>query len=197
MSGLLCGALLVGTDLSRQMVAVVWLLPTYVVLGAVLALAIDTLDGGAGRIGPALRAGIGSVLGLVVAGLFSQLAILIFLLLLVIPGVLRYLSYLLVYPLVVSGESGGFDALRLSAERMRGRRAAAGGAVLLTGWPMLLAMGIDWVVYGDPLVSLLGTEGAPAPAWLEVLLTAMAGFFPLPLTMLTAVLYHRTAPAGA
>jgi hypothetical protein len=184
------------TSLDPAPAVLIWILPSTFSWATVIAIGIDALDDGGGRIGPAMRRAISALLGVVVAALFSQLIILFLLLLLVIPGVLRFLSYLLVYPLVVSGESGGFDSLRLSAERMRGLRWPAFLACLATGWPVILGFVLDGLVLGNAFVSLVPGETAEVPVTVEVLLTLLGPFLQLPLTMLTVVLYHRPAPAS-
>lgn len=160
--------------------------------GVVIDLALQHLDREEKlRILAAARVALGSWLGLVVAGLVSGLVIFVFLLLLVVPGILKALSYAIVYPLIVAGDAGGVDSLALSKERMKGHRAPAFVAfavawiVPLTGWVVFAAMQ-DAMPTMDPYAPI-----PPEMRTVNAVYTVVDAVLYLPVTFVCIVLHAK------
>ena len=143
------------------------------------------------RLGGAMRVALGSWLGLIAAGLISGLIIFVFLLLLVVPGILKALSYAIVYPLVVAGDAGGVDSLGLSKERMHGHRTQAALAFAMA-WLLPLS---GYVIFGlmqNEMVSLSASATIPpGQRMANAIYTVVDAVLYLPITFVSVVLHAK------
>jgi hypothetical protein len=90
------------------------------------------------------------------AAFLTGIIAIVFALLLVVPGVLRLLSYCLSTPIVlVENHGGSYEAMKRSAERMAGHRWPAFGAYLVV---MGLTFALPFTVYMVGLIATMGDE---------------------------------------
>ncbi len=89
----------------------------------------------------------------------AGMIILVHFILLVIPGVVKSLSYAIVMPLVISGESGAISSLHESWKRMKGHRTALAPVVIVI-WviPFLVIQYVGSVALLEPAA----VEAVPA-----------------------------------
>ncbi len=165
--------------------------------GAAIEVALQRIDGGELSIVSAYRLAVRKWIGMIAANLFAGLIIMFLMVLLVVPGILRALSYAIVLPLIIDGEAHGVDALSLSRERMKGHRLAVLPVYLVTLLPWIIVA----VLYMFVSTALSGAEtgailmGEPLPAYppsLRAVDAADALLYPvwdLP-AVLTAVVLH-------
>lgn len=136
-----------------------------------------------------------------VANWLTGLIVFFFFLLLIIPGVLKSLSYAIVVPIVLFESHSGLDALKASAARMLGSRSSAFMAYLATSLPALLVFGFFFLMafIASAVDAFVDPNGLTAPIISDALFDQMAivvgGLVTvalLPLHLLTFVLYVRT-----
>lgn len=146
--------------------------------GAVVWLIHGALSGKTPSVGASLRRAVGRYLSLLGASLQSSIFTLLYLLLLIVPGVLKALSYAVVLPVVMLEDKGASASLARSTQLMDGHRTAAFLAMLVLA---PLALG--------PFALLIAQ-----PAWLETA-NARAGMdllkivLGLPLEVMSVVLF--------
>lgn len=132
-------------------------------------------------------------IGLIAAGLIAGLMIMAFALALVIPGVMRALSYALIAPLIVSGDAYGIDACDVSRRRMKGHRWPAFFAYLVA-WLPAVAWQAAYLMFVD-VEQVLGRAPAVDPELGERLVaagfTALYPLCDLPLSFLSVALYWQ------
>lgn len=159
--------------------------------GVVIDLALQHLDREEKiSLGGAARVALGSWLGLIAAGLISGLIIFVFALLLVVPGIVKALSYAIVYPLVVAGDAGGVDSLALSKERMHGHRTQAFIAYAV----VMLAPVAGYVIFAlmqNEMVSLVATSIPPEARLMNALFTLVDALLYLPVLFVSIVLHAK------
>ncbi len=135
-----------------------WAPVSLVATGVIIDFALSHVDDRPLRIGPSLGVALRAWVGLLFAAIISELMVAIFTLLLVVPGILRALSYAIVFPLIIDGDARSTDALAVSQARMKGHRGAAFLAYLVVLVPPLLwlsTMGLDsWAMSFDPKATL-------------------------------------------
>jgi hypothetical protein len=119
-------------------------------------------------LGVAILAWLGSLLGLI---------------LLVIPGVLLWLSWVVAVPVVVTEHLTGSDALTRSSELTRGYRGPILGLVLLSGLCLIVVL----LLWGILLFLVTPAEGPLRAALSE----GCVGLILAPYAVVSAVLYHR------
>lgn len=170
-----------------------WLL-TIVADGAIVFLTWQVLEGRE-RLSPSTAFGqsLQRWGAMVWATIISNLIVLLFMLLLIVPGIMRAMSYLLVLPMVLADRGRGSDALSSSQRWMQGRRMDAFVAGLALAIPPIVIL----VVYIIAVVVLeTYYEQALSPVvWLgyavdivaDILLTLSV----VPLALLPAVLYSK------
>jgi hypothetical protein len=127
--------------------------------------------------------------------LLAFLLIALFFVLLIVPGVLRALSYAVASLIILREGCRPREALRMSAMRMRGLRGAAFAAYLVALLPTALLFTMAMIVADSPSPE----EGflPPSSGPLEATLTlAFAAAF-VPIYCVTAVLYERSRRRGA
>lgn len=170
---------------------------TLVGTGAVIELALRVVDGEPTTLIAAYRLALRKWLGMIAAEIFAGLIILVFILLLVVPGLVRALSYAIVLPLIIDGEAHGVDALEMSRKRMKGHRLQALLAYLVTFTPSILSYAlylalatalsgadVGALVVGEPLV-----DYPSSLRLLDALDMVLYPVFELPV-VLTAVVLH-------
>ena len=160
--------------------------------GAVLGLAHRAIRGEAADVGAALSRAGERASGLIGANFLSSIVVLLYSLLLIVPGIVRGLSLALVLPIALHEGTDGNTALRASTDRMMGHRAVAFVAYLL--WGSLgvaglgLYLGLSFLLEPPAMVVL--------PEALTRALLVGAGVllpvFMLPVSCTTAVLYAKT-----
>jgi hypothetical protein len=106
--------------------------------GVVQLVAVRALRGEPLRFGGAAGEALRCLPSMFTTTILANITIVLFLLLLIVPGVLRALSYAVVIPIVLIEGRSGLDAMRTSAARMWGVRGAAFGAYLVSCIPMLV-----------------------------------------------------------
>jgi hypothetical protein len=133
-------------------------------------------------LGGALRAWGPLLLAQILAGIW----VLVFFVLLVVPGILRMLSYAVVTPVVVLERSKGrrFDPLERSAALMFGHRATA-------FWVLLLL----WLLSGVPAVAVMLLGSRHEGTALRFLGELANGVFNAPFEIATVVLYLKARRA--
>ena len=119
---------------------VLWAFVALLAVAMIIDVALQHVTDERVSIGSALRRSLGVYIGLLFAAIVSQILIAVFALLLVVPGIMRALSYAIVFPLIVDGDATSTDALGVSKERMKGHR-----------WPALFAF---LAVYALPAIWL-------------------------------------------
>jgi len=183
------------------MIAVFYGLVAIVGSAAAIHIALEHVGGRPSPSMPrALRVGVSSWLGLLAAGIFAGLIVLFFGLLLIVPGVLRALSYAMISPLVVSGECYGVDALEESRRRMRGHRLQALWAYVAVFLPMILWQGLYLAIFGAQRAFGTGAELPPlstAERTLDAFFNVLYPLFDLPVTLLAVVLYSEVPRPAA
>jgi hypothetical protein len=177
-------------------VATVWVLVTLIGTGMVIDLALQHVTDERTSIASAARTSLRAYVGLLFAALISSLVVGVFLLLLVIPGILRALSYAIVLPLIIDGDARSTDALGLSRDRMKGHRGPAFLAFLA-----VYALPAVWFALNAD-VALAGlSPDATLAAGLEVRMSVYAlvdALLAIPITLLGVVLHlklRRPTPA--
>lgn len=115
-------------------VGTVWVFVALLGNGMVIDLALQHVTDERTSVTAALRTAGRAYIGLLFAAFVSSLVVGVFMLLLVVPGILRALSYAIVLPLIIDGDASSTDALTLSKERMKGHR-----------WPAFLAFAAVYV----------------------------------------------------
>ena len=168
-------------------------LVTLVLEGALLGLASSSIRGDATDVRGALTRSLRAYGRLLLTGFIAELRVLGHALLLVVPGVLRALSYAVAGPIALHEGAMGHDACRASELRMKGHRGAAFVAFLAV-WALPAA--IELADLGrDRWLSGLASSGALTPAWAPAVALGLhvAGVLAMiPTTMLPAVLYAKT-----
>ena len=152
-------------------------------------------------LGRALKTAVSCYIGLIAALLFSQLMVMAFALLLIVPGVMRAVGYALIPPLIVSGDSYGIDALGESLRWMKGYRMTAFKAFVLAWLPAIAWQALYGAIFGFD--RLLGGEAGDLSAGMRTVDTLFHGLYPvveLPVTLLQVALYweirgRRSTPA--
>lgn len=123
--------------------------------GAVFLIAVRAARGEATEVTRALVDSWDAFWDLFATRLLVFFAVLLFTLLLVIPGIVQMLSYAVSSPIVLVEGGSGLDAMRCSSTRMRGVRTMALGAYSVASIPLVawfaLVMGIAYV--GRPLLA--------------------------------------------
>lgn len=166
---------------------------TVLAQGAVFHLAHRAIRGDELDPMTALRRSVDSAGNLIITNFLAGLQIFFFTLLLIVPGVVRSLSLLLVIPVVLHEGEKTSDALRASTERMNGHRLTALVVNLVWSvvWGGALAAYIAFAVALEfPEVGLNLSTGA-----INAILLAGALVIPvlmLPVTCVTAVFYAKT-----
>ena len=169
-------------------------LVTMVADGAVLVLADQALRARALEPGPALATSLAAFGRNFITGLIAGLMTLMYLLLLIVPGIWRALTYAIAIPIAIHEGRSGVDACRASADRLKGRLGIALAALSLAWSPFVL---VELALVVTEEAALTGTE---LPTWLP-LFTVASYVLPivatLPVSAVQAVLYHRTQPDRA
>lgn len=166
---------------------------TVLAQGAVFHLAHRAIRGDDLDVMTALRRSVDSAGNLIITNFLAGLQILFFTLLLIIPGIVRSLSLLLVIPIVLHEGHKTNDALKASTERMKGHRVTAlvVNLVWSLAWGGVLAAYIAFAVALEfPELGLNLSEGA-----VSAILLAGGLVIPilmLPVTCTTAVFYAKT-----
>lgn len=160
--------------------------------GVVIDLALQHIDREKKiRIVAAARVALGSWLGLIAAGLISGLIVMVFALLLIVPGILKALSYAIVYPLVVAGDAGGVDSLALSKERMKGHRTQAFLAFLVA-WLVPITGYIVFAVMQGAMPTLDPSAMVPpGQRMVHAAYTVLDAVLYLPVTFVSIVLHAK------
>ncbi|MDF1564582.1 MAG: hypothetical protein P1V51_16170 [Deltaproteobacteria bacterium] len=96
---------------------------TIIADGAMIILALRLIEGREATVGIALSETMKRWGAMIWASILSNLITLLFTLLLIVPGVLRALSYAVILPVVLTDRGKGADALSDSAAMMEGHRA--------------------------------------------------------------------------
>jgi len=196
-------ALILLTDLpatALSLYAFVSLLGT----GAVIDLALRVIDDERAAVGAAYRVALQKWLGMIAAEIFAGLIILAFALLLLVPGIVRALSYAIVLPLIVDGEAHGVDALETSRKRMRGHRlqallayavafvpGIASYALYLAIATALSGADVGALVVGEPLV-----DYPSSLRLLDALDMLLYPIFELPVVLTAVVLHAKLRSRG-
>jgi hypothetical protein len=110
--------------------------------------------GSAPSVNEAYRWGLGKIPKLAIAAAVSWILTLLGMLLLIIPGIILSLAFIVVYPVAVFEKGSAIDALRRSAELTRGRRWNIFGASFIIG---ILIGGINLAANG--LVGIFTLNG--------------------------------------
>jgi ssDNA-binding Zn-finger/Zn-ribbon topoisomerase 1 len=154
-------ALAWATDLPAMAIVFLVALVTLLARGTMIDLALAWLDGERPSLGRAFGVGLRAWVGLFAAELFFQLTVLVWLVIGIgVGGILRALSYALIFPLIIDGEARSIDALELSKTRMKGHRWAALGAYLVTTaiW-IATALSLQLALHGEIRIDrLLGLD---------------------------------------
>ena len=170
-------------------IAVAWAFVALIAMGMIIDVALQHVTDGRVSMGGAIRRALGVYIGLLFAALVSQILVLAFALLLVVPGIMRALSYAIVFPLILDGDATSTDALGVSKERMKGHR-----------WPALFAFlavyALPAIWFGVNLdVALAGlAPDAPLPEDLAVqsaIYTLVDAILAIPVTLLGVVLHLK------
>lgn len=124
------------------------------------------------------------------ANVLSLVRTLLYMLLLIVPGIIRALDYALVVPIAVNEDVSARDALATSIARMRGQRVIfAASALLLRMAPVI----VFYVV--DPTHGWFARAGVHIthPAWLETIEYAVNSLLSIPAELLPLVLQLKLA----
>ncbi len=162
--------------------------------GAVTLMAQRLLSGDE-RLGlwQALRAAAGRWGTLVGANFFSGLSILGYLLLLVVPGILKWLSLALVVPAVMAGASSS-GALDRSEALMKGHRGQAFAIYLVTAVPLVAVLFL--VLAAAVLSEVAEVPEADAERAVDLALGVLGPLCVLPSTLATVVLHAKLERAS-
>lgn len=154
-------------------------------VGAVLAMADQTILDGTVRPRRALRLAYERWTGLITTQWISGLVTMLFTLLLIVPGILKALSYTMVLPIALHEGVSGSAAMARSEERMKGHRGAAFGAYLVTGLIFFAcAVGYGLIVGFSQL-----DGGGPSIA--EVIIAAFLPAMLIPTYLVSAVFHAK------
>ncbi len=162
--------------------------------GVVFHMAQRAIRGERVELARSLKRAVDAAFDLIGANFIAGLQVLLYSLLLVIPGIVRGLSLALVLPIAVQeGRGGVMDVLRASTDRMKGHRVTALGAYCVWGSVWVAA----FVAYFAFAIAI--DTGAALGGLSEGLITFVlfAGSLLLPVLMIpvmctTAVLYAKT-----
>ncbi|MFW6050833.1 MAG: hypothetical protein ACODAU_06645 [Myxococcota bacterium] len=110
--------------------------------GAVMLMVYRASFGGRAAGGRSILDAAGAAGNLIFTGLLANAIATLFTLLLIVPGVLRMLSYAVVLPIVLFEGHTGLDALHSSAARLRGVRWTVLGTQVLALVPIVVVVGI-------------------------------------------------------
>lgn len=171
-------------------------------IGASVHVCLERAEARSPGVLESLWVGVKNWFGMFAAWLFGSLMILVLGLLLIVPGVLRWLSYAVVFPVIIAGEEDGVAALALSSVRMKGRRSSAFVVLLIASLGPLavtlctsvfdgtLAMMLAETPWADALsLPALSVSGLATVHALRALVDPIAY---LPMTIISVVLYRRT-----
>jgi hypothetical protein len=119
-------------------------------VAAAFDIGLTRLDGETPSLRSSLSRGVQKFLPLFLAQSLQGLIVLVHGLFLLIPGVVKALSYAVVTPLVVSGEAGAVSCLHESWRRMNGHRKNIAPLMLVLWIPFVLAQYFGLVLFQDP-----------------------------------------------
>ena len=119
-------------------------------LAAAFDLGLTRLDGEIPSMRRSLEQGVRKFLPLFLAQILQGLIVIVHGLFLVIPGVVKALSYAVVTPLVVSGEAGAISCLHESWRRMHGHRKQIAPLMLALWLPTIFAQYFGMVLFEAP-----------------------------------------------
>jgi hypothetical protein len=127
-------------------------------VAAAFDIGLTRLDGETPLLRRSLSVGAQKFLPLFLAQSLQGLIVLVHGFFLIVPGVVKALSYAVVTPLVASGEAGAISCLYESARRMNGHRKNIAPLMLVLWLPTVVAQGLGFVLFQDP--SLLDSSPA-------------------------------------
>jgi len=178
---------------SPTFLSTVWGMTVSIVAqGTVFHLAQRAIRGEELSLPASMRTSLEAASRLVIINALAGFQIFFFLLLLIVPGVMRALSLVLILPIIVNEADGGKDAIARSLARMSGHRVTA--LLAYAVWGVLWVGGLS--AYLGFSLALDTTALGQAPTELVSAVLLVAGLL-LPVLMVptmcvTAVLYAKT-----
>lgn len=169
-----------------------WGFVTLIGNAAILVLAQQVIAGRPTSVGEAFKLAIsryGSLLG---ASIVSGIMTFLFLLLLIVPGVVRALGYALILPLVLHENADTSVALHQSLVRMKGHRAEAFFAYMVLFIPGFFTVAA--VAFAGGLVVAIDPTLEPQALFAQNAAGALFPILWLPVVLLPAVLYPKLVP---
>lgn len=148
--------------------------------GAAYALALQAIVVGETDARAALRQGLRAWWRVFITYFFGSVRVFLFVLLLIVPGIVKALSIVLGAPIAVLEGSSGSDALDESERRMKGHRLVALVVFLIAMIPPASTITLDLV---------LPPQSSPIP---DLVLSALSPVMSIPALLVTAVLYAKT-----
>lgn len=135
---------------------------------------------------------------LLAAAFVSGIVIVLFLLLLVVPGIVKALSLALVMPIALLEGADASSAMSKSTARMRGHRLALLAGYLVALVPLLLAVVVVACVAGASVFLAMDAQGVVpqttrAQDVVSVIFELATPALMLPITLMQAVAYVKTA----
>lgn len=123
----------------------------YILMGALTKASIDDLSGKGVSIGSALSAGLASLLPLLGLGIIVGLGVGFGFILLIVPGVMLAMRWIVSAPTLVAERKGVFDSMGRSAILTKGHRWAIFGIVVIYFIAvMIVSMVVQFTTIGDP-----------------------------------------------
>ncbi len=158
--------------------------------GAIIFLALQVIEGRTLSVKDALNQTVQRWGAVIWASILSNLVTLFMTLLLIVPGVLRALSYAVVLPIVLHDRGRGTDALSRSAALMEGSRAHVFLAWLILFFPPLVIL-VAYVGVGIAVDETLINPSLEPTLLFDVLGPAAVVLSLVPLKILPAVIYAK------
>lgn len=163
----------------------------YLLQAALMRSVILHLDGRPADIGGSLTTALGLILPMIGLTIVSGIAIMLGLVLLIVPGVMLYVMWIVAVPVLVEERRGVFGSLSRSAELTKGSRWYVFGLlVLLLIFSSVVSAAAGLLNFGDPLVSVIPFAATNA---------VVAAVYGLVIAAMLASLYYelRTVKEGA
>ena len=119
-------------------------------VAAAFDLGLTRLDGETPSVSGSLTLGLRKFLPLFLAILLQQLIVMVHSFFLIVPGIVKALSYSVIVPLVVSGEAGAISCLHESWLRLHGHRKNIAPLMIALWLPTLVASYFSMGLLADP-----------------------------------------------
>ena len=173
-----------------------YLVGYYLLQGMMLKAAINGFSGKSTPLGAAFNVGLRSALPLFALGILAGLGMGLGFILLIVPGVILAVMWIVVAPVLVAERRGIFESFSRSAELTKGHRWAVLGLLAIY---MVLSWLISAVVAGIVLAAVGLNPGGPPPAYMMIINFVVNTLAAVVAAAGTASIYYelRTIKEGA